>query len=109
MGFVYSMIAHSLFLDFLWWWFEAPTLFDCFFHFLGYYCLPFWCPAMQVETAILEGWCSGLEGQRGWMGQWRKGAISSCKYSKKIDEVNTIRTECYWIHYVIKALPVTVN
>ena len=58
---------------------------------------------------ITKSHVGGVEGQRGWMGQWRKGVISSCKYSKKIDEVNTIRTGCYWIYYVIKALPLTVN
>lgn len=49
------------------------------------------------------------KGREGGWGRRRKGAISSCKYSKKIDEVNTIRRGCYWIHYVIKASPLTVN
>lgn len=32
----------------------------------------------------------GLEGEQGWMGQEEGRVISSCKDSKKIDEVNTI-------------------
>lgn len=70
MGFVYSMIAHSLFLDFLWWWFEAPTLFDCFFHFLGYYCLPFGVLPCRLR---LQSWRDGVVDWKGREGGWGSG------------------------------------
>lgn len=58
----------------------------------------------------LQSWRDGVVDWKGREGDGlRKGAISSCKNSKKIGEVNTIRRRCYWIHYVIKALPLTVN
>lgn len=50
---------------------------------------PFGVLQCMLRVCPCWGRWHGLEGERGQMGWWRKGAVSSCKYSKKVDEVNT--------------------